>query len=115
MNAVFKEINAIEVEKWSCFAYENIINLFKGNYSEFDNFVNYQQEYLTYSWTDQEHIDLGSEGLISNSQNFFVSAIPIGFIMFIAFKMAFKLLFNYPLSMFIRKFDFWLFWPIIMF
>lgn len=115
MNSVFKEINEIENSKWSVLSYDSVIDRLGGDSEKFDSLVDYQAEFLAYNWTDANHTQLGTESLIGNSQNFFVVAIPLGFLLFVLCRTAFRLLYHYPLSKLFRKFDFWLFLPIVLF
>jgi hypothetical protein len=115
MNAVLAKVNDIENSKWTVFTYDNAIERLGGNPEQFNNLTDYQAQYLAYNWTDANHTQLGTESLLGNSQNFFVVAIPLGFLLFALCRTAFRLLYRYPLSKLFRKFDFWLFLPIVLF
>lgn len=69
--------------------------------------VDYQNAYTTYNYQTPDLPAQGSEAILVNCTNFFITAGPLILIFFIAFRILFHLLFQYPISQLLRKFSLW--------
>lgn len=95
--------------------YYTVLNFMNVNTTDFQNKTDYQNAYESFPFTDQNHTNVGQEGLWSNCQNFFMVALPITFAGFIFFKILFHFLFNLSISLWLRKFNYWPFLILLLF
>jgi hypothetical protein len=81
------------VKKWSILNYGEEMNLLDLSNSSFYAEVDYQEAYLTYSYSTADHPNEGSEGLLYNCANFFVVGVPLVIMGFVLLRRLFMLLF----------------------
>ena len=104
---LFQEVTTVEESKWSFVSYKSVLAYFGVDSQAFDDFIGYQDAYTSHLYATNFHPAASEpEGLISNSQNFFVVALPLTFLAFLILKGLFYLLFNIRISAVLRKFDF---------
>ena len=115
MTAVFSELDDIQAKKWSIVSYERVAALFGDSAASLNDTLDYQGVYLTYNFTAVDHTFLGTESLLGNCQNFAFVGLPMIIVGFVLLRFAFRLLFAYPVSRLLRKFDFWLFALLLLF
>lgn len=107
MTGLFNELSDIEGKKWSLLGYGTLFNLFGLSNSSFFAQIDYQNAYVSYSFRTPNRPYMGSEGLLANCANFFLVAVALTLAGFIALRILFRLLFRFPVSRLLRKFDFW--------
>lgn len=115
MNNVFFTLNDIQLSKWSMLNYYTVLRSMDVNITEFQSKTDYEYLYDIFPFTDENHTDVGPEGLWSNCQNFFIVTLPITIAGFLFFKVLFNFLFKHTISLWLRKFNYWPFLVLLLF
>jgi hypothetical protein len=109
MNSLFEQISSIEEHKWSLLSFSEVCAFFGAEAASVESALQFQDGYMIGPSLQ------GSEGLIANSANFLLVEFPIVLLAFVLLRALFRLLSKFAISQVFRRFDFWVYFTLILF